>query len=1469
MDEYTIARNVLDSLLPGTSPPDESVLLRLSDTIPGLTCTWETVLRRHPDWARKGASHGTGPALVRRSAFDSNSAATAAEGSRLDLSPALDDDGDGTLAPIFEGTAATAAVMVLTAPTTHHQNVILLKDAMGCWDRVSLRKCFGKYKQKSSAKAERGATSSFHLHNPQLFSFPNCVFYYPFGNTAPVNVLEWAPKNPAVDVLLLACGDPRSLLWSLHAHRGSATLASALSKPSLVRFTCIDVEPAVLARNLLLLQLLTDTRLLLESDAYPAQLASIFSIFYNGALRSDDLLLLRATATQLHAASGSSELWAAQDPETSLAGVTSFLSTGTLTALHDLWGEYADADGVFEAAWPLDRLRKAMLASTRAHYPLGEAMGKVVRGRMTGGLAMWDHRRMVDLLQPNGATTADAVRYRRDAGMLGVHQAVAGEGSSAVVPPVASNPTLVLTRQPCSGSEFQLHYALYPPCSFPLDCVRLPLVSGSTFAQRQRELFGQNFAARVDEGLRAGILMLDCFCRTWCAAMADTSQRVHVRVLCADALDGADILLRLQHEHTRSSGEGGATVFSGARTKLGRVTVPAAVGAGAAPIVPGDTKPFAFDVIDSSNVADHIGTVNILVAGAALLKHHAPWAVIFTQHMTDTDATRATDSAAFALATACMPMETCAILLGLAPNDLSLPCTSELPMFSPMLMLKPRRIVWRLANGMDTITTAPPLVSITPTNLANMMASIFSHLMTSMTIVSTLRKSNMHTCGTVARLFLAATRQLYITHEHVEACCRALADPRRTGIIVASNFAQCFASLLLAHGGIGMWELAAPPSSPGLARFNLRADPAAAVRIGAHPPVLARVFLVLPRKVAQEVLLKGAGRTTVSTPQLLLGVRSVGIDNRFDVIHCAMGSVRKRRRQDNKWLPLGKHLEILPEAGAGEQTTVVVSAIVPTTLLMQASAACTHLDLYLGQTSAMHMRKLRPQALCNELDNRLFSASLANPQHTVVDLSPLRMAADADVLGVVVHPSGACAPRAAMVAAGCAPSPSPALKASNLRLVVGGGMSGSWESLHCCLTAVGGAERILASTKAPEVVQQSVCTLTVTIRAPGRGGSKCSVRLVFPVPVSVHRCKLQFSRKRGVVDVFARLARSKAANPFPMAWALPRVCLDLLPSINVGSLGRKGLLYRWASAAFSKSDREGRSSVDTMSPLLNLKESLQLLLYSLSGDNPRFPNTSDLAPWVFLRVAGLGKVAMLFVAGIRAQVSSAVAVVDACAYVFEEKVDLSVFVGIAARAEGRVLIINCSPGEMRLWRWLLAASAERARNGWEHSPDCVGSPISLETGHQCLCSCGRGLDLPPAFQKAMVNLDQFERALVQSRFTRVALPAALFPSTVDVRMKGSSRGSVSSMAMKMQSAFAEALARGSSYWDALGDATTSCAAPAKKEIDRGNHKCVKCGKVAKHHCSRCRSASYCSVGCQRADWKQHKRNCKKKADHRE
>ena len=73
------------------------------------------------------------------------------------------------------------------------------------------------------------------------------TYFYPLGNTPPISVTQDLPPGKVANILLLGCGDARNVLFSCYADPDRT-----------FDITCCDIEPAIVARNILLYTLLLD-----------------------------------------------------------------------------------------------------------------------------------------------------------------------------------------------------------------------------------------------------------------------------------------------------------------------------------------------------------------------------------------------------------------------------------------------------------------------------------------------------------------------------------------------------------------------------------------------------------------------------------------------------------------------------------------------------------------------------------------------------------------------------------------------------------------------------------------------------------------------------------------------------------------------------------------------------------------------------------------------------------------------------------------------------------------------------------------------------------------------------------------------------------------------------------------------------------------------------------------------------------
>jgi len=197
---------------------------------------------------------------------------------------------------------------------------------------------------------------------------------------------------------------------------------------------------------------------------------------------------------------------------------------------------------------------------------------------------------------------------------------------------------------------------------------------------------------------------------------------------------------------------------------------------------------------------------------------------------------------------------------------------------------------------------------------------------------------------------------------------------------------------------------------------------------------------------------------------------------------------------------------------------------------------------------------------------------------------------------------------------------------------------------------------------------------------------------------------------------------------------------------------------------------------------------------------------------------------VIFVPTLRFDLASHTLVADA--YVLHVNLDNPGKVAVF----GDLLCVELWGEEIAAWNRLLPALAERCRT-WKHGPNCeflakTSIPLSLKHKIDPLCSCGKGKDISEAFKKEK----EWESAT--PFVTRIAI-SPIF---------------------------------GLPYVESIGGFTDKMAQEVDKQFEERRDICARCGGPGKPRllvCGACKSASYCSVGCQKEDWKKHKPTCKK------
>ncbi|KAF8205702.1 hypothetical protein K438DRAFT_519346 [Mycena galopus ATCC 62051] len=311
--------------------------------------------------------------------------------------------------------------------------------------------------------------------------WPGKRYFYAFGNTSAVSLARDVTPDQDISLLLLGCGDPRNILFTLFSEHDAATRK--------LDFTCIDFEPAVLARNVLLLSMVIDTK-----DA-----ESIFDIFFHFYLDKDPLALIVSQCRALLDVSTTLQSWR----RSSYGSTLRMSSQHTLDELRWHWAQYAGMH-----ALPDSQLQK-IVANFRSG--VAECQGRrngpyVAHTSRSAGPVMM-HPSVMEILSD---CFLDFWKY-------GTTFLSAARRSAATL----LNPTFVYTQ---AGVGCHVHYGSDPVMPFHL----APIFGNLTAAPSR---------SHIVNGIRAQF-------KDWCAAF----RRHHERRLCivrfffADAILGARAL---------------------------------------------------------------------------------------------------------------------------------------------------------------------------------------------------------------------------------------------------------------------------------------------------------------------------------------------------------------------------------------------------------------------------------------------------------------------------------------------------------------------------------------------------------------------------------------------------------------------------------------------------------------------------------------------------------------------------------------------------------------------------------------------------------------------------------------------------------------------------------------------------------------------------------------------------------------
>ncbi|EPQ57659.1 hypothetical protein GLOTRDRAFT_128016 [Gloeophyllum trabeum ATCC 11539] len=961
------------------------------------------------------------------------------------------------------------------------------------------------------------------------------------------------------------------------------------------------------------------------------------------------------------------------------------------------------------------------------------------------------------------------------------------------------NPTFVYALH---GERFEPHYGTFPLQSFhlagafvPDGRISAPIGSKERVVQVAREQFS-----------------------AWCHRFREIanlggSPSVVVRFYAGDALAFCNGL-----SHCARTRDAHSPIYSGP-WRSRPIVLDQLICTGA---------PTSFDTIDTSNLTDHIGLLNILLAAEPLVNESS--SVLYTETLLPLG----TNAARSFIDRICGDPQVMGVLIGLVPRPLLTGFQTN--SYSHELMLQElvsdigrsqfhERVSWvRPADG-DNVRGDEPLLlrdASDPASLGELFFDIYdkildfermAHLtriaMSSQNALAEMQSMSVvhYTRGTVAQLLKHIRKRVRFSdinwNQAVEFFTTMAKNDRRR--MVGMNFIQELYLQLHMHGLYTMaflgydWrkvpEIRHPP-------------PPKIFRSWSHVPPVVCLALSVPRSALHPLL----DSTLQGSPILQMQLTTPEGDcNTFAALHGMPGKI----------VPATEYPVLQDrEASFQDATSFVFCCWVPTWLL---TLPRTRVNLVIQST---------PQAMMALLPRLGMMLSLY-----AVPLT------DADSVQVLRSPPGI---------------PSDFELRDNIRP---GSVSLSNAVTDVCILGKQirsfsrrldnmsqDAKAVLSQRAAVSCEQVGPCTIEVSI-------GRFKHTAAFPFPVVGTRCKLRIARTSGYVEVTVPPSGpfppgGYHLNPFPVRsgrspapWGLHAINLDVMPTIDVSD-AKRHLQWLNPHVALQMSDRERAlrdSDSGASDALMNIKDSIHVLFMRFTG----------LQGGQAIRVYGLtdpdrlGMHTIVFVNKLRLDLPAFTVVLDAAVIPLDRDLMPRLKTGLQALTNRGGLCNVVTRGvEAELWRKYLPAAVERCRT-WGHKESCeykdtrpgeTSIPLSTQVDQPCICSCGRGVDLESF--KAMDAMPSWR--YLRPYATRAAIGplfAVSYVEPVASRLSG--------LVKKMQEGL-------------VGPGATASPVSDTRE------KCKACGGAGKPTllvCGRCKATKYCSAACQRADWKEHKQVC--------
>ncbi|KIJ28640.1 hypothetical protein M422DRAFT_189460 [Sphaerobolus stellatus SS14] len=1145
--------------------------------------------------------------------------------------------------------------------------------------------------------------------------WPGKYFFYPIGNTSAVCLTrDLAPEEPA-DILLLGCGDPRNVLYTIYCEPPTQTRK--------LDFTCCDFDAGVLARNVLLLTMIVDEK----------PVATMWNIFFHMNLDKDSHSALVEQCKKLIVLSESLKQWNISPYGSVLKMCTAY----TLSELRRHWSLYVNMQDLPQAR--LESVRKAF----------GDMSKSVLQMRYVGTFV----RSAGPAFPLATSVSADLLKHYWKNG-------VTFTDDRHITASKFINPTFVYSL---AGEGCSVHYGTDP---------MIPFHHAAVFGNAK----GTPSIADIVKAAKATF-------SDWCSSFRNVSDRCVVRFFLGEVTAVCAALGAFAETRALDIG------IPVARWKMQVIQMSSGEYVSGA-------APHAFNVIETSNMEDHIGLLNVIIAAAPLLSRSSPSSVLYTESLVfrgQEDATKDFNERVYANITVA------SLLFGICPIDYlssfsSRSNTSELMMHH---LLKDeigqfhRMTTWKSAASGDVLAAQDAAGRPVPifdsiqlgTFLYDMYHSVFE------------QEDAMHFVRLNQGNMRKAIQHSNIIHYSRETFVLLLKLIRNNLRLSEQDWQDIMGRFITLHDtdtslpmdSVNYNDFCAHLHRHAVYTVSFYHLPSSKVGIFSSwdsiPPVV-RVILTIPRE--KLAVLEDSGEE-IGTPLLQGDVKGKWSHNVFSSVHAAFGRVTPNGTSNRPSVIFQEDV-----TGWRGRSSLVVSFVMSSGLLTDVEPQ-ENLNVRFSVRSTTGSVVLVPK-LGFELT--IFSAKLTDKAHVIViPEQPLPRSASS-------FPPN----RTSLLAEIGSSNPAVVELDDQCELV----------NTFVCRVSVENDEvkHAFSSGETPQIEQVSPCVMRLTICGHNQD-------VLYPFPVAGNLNKLRLARKSLWVEVMVPVSGpfkpdGMKVNPFPVIqhenhltpWNIHRVNLSRLPALDIKIKKSEKWLNPHVGSMMSARERSLRKK-HRDDALMYVKDTLHTIFVRSAGTQGGPPRRL----FSLCDEATNNCDTIFFIDAMRYDLQSHTMVCDGYVLPLTRVMMptiMSRFRHLVAKEAGMVNICTFA-GEMQAWKQLLPAFVERCRS-WSHGNDCEYKsqdkiPLTEEMELGPLCSCGRGKDV-----------EGMKKVALWREFAPYVTRVALSPL------------------------FAV------SYLESIGRDPTK----HKCSVCRGR------GKPKLMACSVCKKVRYCSQQCQKKDWKAHK-----------